>query len=40
MVNTDKKIDKRFSGEVVENSQGYAKVLLKTNEEMLADQEG
>jgi acyl-coenzyme A thioesterase PaaI-like protein len=40
MVNTHKRIDKRFSGEVVENSLGYAKVLLKTSEEMLADQEG
>lgn len=37
---THKKIDKRFSGEVVDLKDGYSKVLLKCDQFMSADEEG
>lgn len=37
---THKKIDKRFSGEVVDLKDGYSKVLLKCERFMSADEEG
>ena len=40
MINTHKKIDKKFSGVVLENSKGYAKVELITTKEMVADSFG
>ena len=40
MRNTHLKIDSRFSGKIVELKAGFAKVLLETKEEMLADEYG
>ncbi|WP_187646805.1 hotdog domain-containing protein [Nitrosophilus labii] len=37
---THKKIDSRFSGEVLELKEGYSKILLRTISEMAADEEG
>ncbi|RMH81294.1 MAG: PaaI family thioesterase [Acidobacteria bacterium] len=37
---THLKIDKSFSGEVLELGDGYAKLLLKTDERMVADEMG
>ncbi len=38
--NTHLKINTKLCGEVVELSEGYAKVELKTDEKMVADEEG
>ena len=40
MVKTHLKIDTKFSGKVVENKKGYAKVELTTTKEMVADEFG
>jgi len=40
MVNTHLNIDNRFSGKVVENKEGFAKVELITTKEMVADDFG
>ncbi len=40
MVNTHLKIDSKFSGVVVENKKGYAKIKLTTTKEMVADEFG
>lgn len=37
---THKKIDERFSGKVVDLKKDYSKVVLKTIQEMVADEEG
>ena len=40
MVNTHLKIDTKFSGKVIKNKKGYAKVELTTSKEMIADEFG
>jgi len=40
MVNTHLEIDSKFSGKVVENKEGYAKIELTTTKDMVADEFG